>query len=273
MTGHRVLLALLLLQLTYLSAQTSDNQVEIQVADQFGAVIPDALIEVAGSQGGALFSTRTGADGKATLDLPRGEFDAVIQSQGFCPQKRTLNVDGRPKTIRAELKLDSCPGPCQAACITVTPVAGTAVLSRSTVSHSISQPALKFIVEDQTGVHLSLARIRVFTEKDGFIEEIVANKFGEATVSLVPGPYIFQVDQPGFWHWVTKTTVAAGSDGLIRAELRSGAVGNAPLVADITQPLMIEHLASGKELQIIRPELLMLTARKLHVAGPNPNSP
>jgi len=240
MTGHRVLLALLLLQLTYLSAQTSDNQVEIQVADQFGAVIPDALIEVAGSQGGALFSTRTGADGNATLDLPRGEFDAVIQSQGFCPQKRTLNVDGRPKTIRAELKLDSCPGPCQ---------------------------------EDQTGVHLSLARIRVFTEKDGFIEEIVANKFGEATVSLVPGPYIFQVDQPGFWQWVTKTTVAAGSDRLIRAELRSGAVGNAPLVADITQPLMIEHLASGKELQIIRPELLMLTARKLHVAGPNPNSP
>jgi carboxypeptidase family protein len=85
MTGRPALLALLLLQATSLPGQTPNNTVEIQVGDRYGAIIPDAQILVAGFQGGVPFSTRTNADGKANFDLPSGEFDIVIQIQGFKP--------------------------------------------------------------------------------------------------------------------------------------------------------------------------------------------
>jgi hypothetical protein len=263
MTGLPVLLAILLLQAISLPGQTPNNTVEIQVGDRYGAIIPDAQILVAGSQGGAPFSTRTNADGKATFELPNGEFDMLIQSQGFCPQKRTVNVDGQSKTIRAELKIDTCPGPCQLSCATLIPVAGNPIPAYSTATRPDTQPALRVIVEDQTGVHVSLALIRVLDGNDVIIKEVFADKFGEATVSLDPGSYVFQVSVPGFMSSRLRTYVSPGLERTIKVEIRPGDVGNAPLVAENTQPLKLEHLVSSVELFFSPPELLSLPARNL----------
>jgi hypothetical protein len=87
---------------------------------------------------------------------------------------------------RAELKLDSCPGPCEFACINV--------LGAPPVARPLSLPGLRIVVDDQSGVRISLARIDVRNEKNSLAVESIADKWGEATLALDPAKYIVSVE-------------------------------------------------------------------------------
>jgi hypothetical protein len=115
-------------------------------------------------------------------------------------------------------------------------------------------------VEDQTGIHVSLALIRVLDGNDVIIKEVFADKFGEAAVSLDPGSYVVEVSVPGFTTSRLRTDISPDLERTIKVEIRPGDVGNAPLVAVTDQPL---HLVSSVELSFSTPELLTLPARKL----------
>lgn len=185
-------IALILLLVTPASPQqTSNIHITVQVVDQTGANVPKAQLEVSTSEGGALMSTEADVNGKADFELPIGSFDLVIESQGFCPQKRSLKVLGQPiRPITAELKLDACPGPCQAFCITV--------LGAAPPTPSSSPPGLKAVVEDQSGVRIPLTVIEVWTEKNTLMFSMFTNKWGEATLPLVPGRYRLSASARGF---------------------------------------------------------------------------
>lgn len=265
MTGYPALLALLFTPTLALQPKTSGSEVAVHVMDQTGASIPAASITVLTPQGGSMLSAQTDADGNADLELPNGEFVAVIESRGFCPQKRTLKIATQPQAIKVELRVDSCPGPCQVACIAPNSGAATGHPPASVATHSVLYPVVNLIVEELTGVRIPLARIEIRGENDERVQELFADKFGEATVSLVPGASAIRVGAPGFETWQIRMDSAPVADQSTRVVLKPGRIQNSPLVNDNTQRPQVEAYVPLIELSSVPRELLKLPPRKLHV--------
>lgn len=194
-----------------LSQQNLKTPIVIQVLDETGARIPKAQIEVNTSEGFTILCSDADDDGKAKLDLPVGNFLLSVRSQGFCPQKRSLEVpDQQPQTITAKLRVDACPGPCEPVCVAVSP---------------ISPRPVEVIVEDQSGARIPGATIQVRTS-DRTTAEAHADCSGQSTLWLDPGKYTVLLRAPGFRNYSQIVDLAKDSPQVIKAVLKIADMGS-----------------------------------------------
>ena len=90
-----------------------------------GANVPNALIEVSSSQNTQTQVSNADGHGKANFDLPFGNYEVLVKSQGFCPFRRFLEPLALPsQIINVKLRIDQCPGPCEIGCVTVESIPG-----------------------------------------------------------------------------------------------------------------------------------------------------
>ena len=94
-------------------AQGSTSDVTIEVTDELGAVIPNALVVLhadaleRGNPKSFNLELRTSSEGEAKAVLPSGFFDAFIASTGFAPHCEKLRMrDGKPAALKFVLKVD-----------------------------------------------------------------------------------------------------------------------------------------------------------------------
>lgn len=78
--------------------------VNISVADPMGAAIARTIILTTAPGSSPVV---TGADGRATLQLAPGNYDALISSTGFVPQAKHLNVGKLPVDLHVVMQV--CP--------------------------------------------------------------------------------------------------------------------------------------------------------------------
>lgn len=195
-----------------------------------------------------------------------GNFLLLVKSQGFCPQKRSLVISGQPQTIRAELKVDSCPGPCQAACVTVVSTSGITNTQAGGRTRGVAHPALKIVVEDNAGVRISLARIGVRTEQRELIEEIISSKFGEAALALEPGKYDVSASAPGFDTSSQVVDLTGHNEQSIKFTLAVGNQCAGCLSIGPDEEIGFEHFIPEEAIPMVSLESLPLPVLKLRIS-------
>lgn len=184
----------------------------IRVEDQTGAKIPKAQVEVSTSDGNSVYCDFADDDGKAKLNLPTGKYLWSVHMQGFCPQKASFELlDEQPREITARMKWDTCPGPCEPACVTV--------IAAST------QSRLEVTVEDQSGARVPGAMVQVHANSSR-IAEVRTDCSGKAALFLNSGKYTILVRGHGFTNYSDEMVFERGVDQAIRAVLKVGQSGS-----------------------------------------------
>jgi len=153
-----------------LNAQPESNRhLAVHVSDPSGAVIPKAMVEVEPLAHGTAFTAQTDDRGNADLYLPSGKYQLSIRSPGFCFKKRALEVVGATdQSFSVVLPVDSCPGPCQMACITVQAESSTATRGIPISNSSLSSRALESPVTIGTA-HNSATELATKTQLERLI--------------------------------------------------------------------------------------------------------
>lgn len=126
--------------------QNPTIHVTVQVTDVTGAGVPRAAIEMAPSPKSQILTFETDGSGKAEFELPPGNYDLHVKSQGFCPFRRFLEpLNEQNQVVTTKLQIDYCPGPCQMTCVYVYPEPGPQ-------PEQAHEGLLKVIVTDASGV-------------------------------------------------------------------------------------------------------------------------
>lgn len=252
MTGHPVLLALILVSITpALCQQPSSARVRIQVIDQGDASIPNAQIEVRNSRDETILLTKADAAGKADVELPSGDYRLVVSYPAFCPYKSSAHLQSESAlSIQAVLKVDTCPGPCQAACIEVTP------------THPVS-PVLKIVVVDPPGGFIPDAVIQIRSDLDVLLAEARTDQHGLAELTLAQARYRIHVGASGFESWTSPVNLTSGSDQTLRAELRLANTCSPCLTVSAPEEIPFQHYAPVVELPTLPLESITLRANRL----------
>ena len=162
----------------------SSSHLQIRVADQTGAVVPNARVEIAESVDRLAAVGRTDSKGIVTFDLPAGNYELMVVRRGFYfrPQRFEL-VGPEAQILSALLQVGSCPGPGHPACIEVEPLPES-----DSPTHSARRVAVS--VTDSKGEPISGAVIEAFGMQTGFKANAKTDEFGLAELKLVPGSYI-----------------------------------------------------------------------------------
>jgi hypothetical protein len=247
------------LQAAAFPQETAKSKIVVQVVDQTGARIPQALIEVSTPAGGSLFSTKADAEGKADFNLPVGDFALVVRMQAFCPQKRSLKIVGRPlETITTELRVDSCPGRCQAGCVTV--------ISDQVSTDRPKQRTLTVEVKDRSGALIPGAIVVVRTEKNTPFIEMRTDPLGKAVLPVDPGKYVAFVTERGFMSFSQNVDLTSASDQSIVAVLSVGqsCSGGCP-VSSTAEEIEFQHPVPARTIPALALEMLTLPEHKLRM--------
>jgi hypothetical protein len=88
--------------------------VVIEIADEQGGFVSYAQVQILPLPSAAQINLRAGWDGKISLDLSPGSYDARVSAPGFSPVTERIEVpNGTQQTIDIVLKVASCsPGAC-----------------------------------------------------------------------------------------------------------------------------------------------------------------
>lgn len=258
MSGRSILLALILISVTAsIGQRTANSHITVKTVDQSGATIPGAQIEIRTSNGETVTLIKADADGDADVDLGRGNYQFVVSYPAFCPYKQTLELHDRSVTnIRAVLNVESCPGPCRAACIDVQPTQPSA-------------PVLKVTVVDPSGAFIPGAVIQLRSDLDVRVGEFRADENGMAELKLAPTKYSIRVYAPGFEAWSTSVNLTSGVNQSVIARLRPGRIMNSPVVEDNSLRPQVEASLLDVQLPSISLKQLSLPARKLRSHWPH----
>jgi hypothetical protein len=229
MIRRKIWIAFALVSLNAVFAQQNPKTyVTVQVTDVTGAGVPRATVEVAPSPTAQVLTFEADRNGKAQFELPPGDYDLHVKSQGFCPFRKFLEpLNEQNRLVTAKLQIDSCPGPCAGPCVTVSSESGDQIYPQpGALTVQALQHAIKVIVTDSTGAVVQRANVEaISTLPDNFgghwSESTTTNTLGEASLDLAMGDYVLSVTANGFRKWSTKIVAGAHLNQAIRAEMAS----------------------------------------------------
>ena len=102
----------LALSMALFAQAPSTFQVQIQVTDQTGAAIPDAMIQIDDETAVQTTPIKTNRDGFTSMNMHEGKYAFVISSQGFKTWKSTLTVQaGSPNLVHVVLRISDVSDP------------------------------------------------------------------------------------------------------------------------------------------------------------------
>ena len=212
--------ALALISLDAVHAQQNPKaQLTVQVRDVSGANVPNALIEVSSSQNTQTQVSNADGHGKANFDLPFGNYEVLVKSQGFCPFRRFLEPLALPsQIINVKLRIDQCPGPCEIGCVTVESIPGVQA------AQAPRGPLTIVIATDETGTAIQGAGVEVVSTLPGkfgwpWAVSSITNTLGEVSFGLPSGEYILSVTADGFKKWSEHIDGGTRVNQTIRAKL------------------------------------------------------
>lgn len=97
-----LLLSLLLLFGAHAALAQNQMQLSGRVVDAAGASVKDAVVETAPKHA----STKTDTEGRFTLALPSGEYELLVQAEGFATYKQRLNLTATATPPTLSIKLE-----------------------------------------------------------------------------------------------------------------------------------------------------------------------
>jgi len=251
---HRwIWIAFALISLDAIAGQQNPNaQITVQVTDVTGAFVPKALIEVSATQSGPPMTREADESGKGKFELPIGSYHLLVKSPGFCSYKGPVEVLKQQNQIfTAKLQVDTCPGPCEVACIAVLPEPET-------------QVTLTVLVTDQSGAVIPGAHVVASNQATGMRFQAVASATGEAVVPLDPGVYALRVEARAFQIYEEKEVQAKMPMQKAVTLAISPLIECGPCVEGIDPPFALEHQQLQEEIPSIPVGQLVLPARHLH---------
>lgn len=212
MIRSKIWIAIALVSFTVGNAQqAAKTRLTVQVTDVAGAAVRGARVEVGLEPDAPSWVMEADWNGKAEFDLPVGNYQLLVKSQGFCPHKKPLEVLSESQQIvEAKLQIDSCPGPCAGPCLTVYPDPEIQT-AESRRGH------LSITVTDQAGAVIPGTQIGTITPPSKVVKVLAStNSYGEAAIDLEPGLYVLSAAAPGFKPWIEAVDVTAGSNQSIK---------------------------------------------------------